>query len=180
MLEISKLKSLLPISIDDLELRLFTEEDITERYVAWLSDPEVVKYSNQRFKVQSMASCLDYFKTFEGSNSMFVAITVKDTGQMIGTMSVHSNALHETADVGIMLGDRNFWGKGLGKTAWDILVKLLIDKGCVRKVTGGTLSCNHGMVKIMKGTGMQEDGMRRAQELVDGQAYDVVHYAKFS
>jgi RimJ/RimL family protein N-acetyltransferase len=110
---------------------------------------------------------------------LFIAIAIKDTGKMIGTMSVHCNIRHETADVGIMLGDRDFWGKGLGKISWDVLIKRLIDKCSVRKVTGGTLACNHSMVKIMIGTGMQEDGIRRAQELVDGQAFDMVHYAKF-
>ena len=49
----------------------------------------------------------------------------------------------------------------------------------VRKITGGTLIGNTAMINIMINSGMELDGVRVAQELVDGQVQDVVHFAKF-
>ena len=34
-----------------------TERHLTERYVAWLSDPDVVRYSEQRHRTHTLASC---------------------------------------------------------------------------------------------------------------------------
>jgi RimJ/RimL family protein N-acetyltransferase len=42
------------------------------------------------------------------------------------------------------------------------------------------LDCNIGMLAIMRRSGMVEDGVRVAQELVDGQSYDMHYYACFS
>ncbi|HBY56153.1 MAG TPA: N-acetyltransferase, partial [Coxiellaceae bacterium] len=103
----------------------------------------------------------------------------RDVGCMIGTMTVYINSYHSVADIGIMLGDKNYWGKGIGKEAWESVMNLLLNKTEIRKVTGGALSCNNSMVKIFKGTGMQEDGVRKNQEIVDGKLYDIVHFAKF-
>jgi RimJ/RimL family protein N-acetyltransferase len=50
----------------------------------------------------------------------------------------------------------------------------------VRKVTGGTLRCNAAMVRIMQACGMQPDGVRAGQELVDGEPQDVLYFARFA
>jgi len=50
----------------------------------------------------------------------------------------------------------------------------------LRKVTGGTLATNLGMVKVMQKAGMVDDGRRRRQYWWEGQAVDVVHMALFA
>ena len=94
-------------------------------------------------------------------------------------MSVYFSAVHETADIGIIIGDMTCWGAGVGGDAWVTVLSFLLDTVKIRKVTGGALGCNHGMVKIMINAGMQPDGVRVAQELVDYQTQDIVHFAKF-
>jgi RimJ/RimL family protein N-acetyltransferase len=56
----------------------------------------------------------------------------------------------------------------------------LLENSFVRKVTGGTLSCNEGMMRIFEKVGMVLDGVRKDHELIDGKPYDIVHFAKFS
>jgi [ribosomal protein S5]-alanine N-acetyltransferase len=178
MFEVTEIQRLFPIISGEIKLRLFCEDDISDSYVNWLNDPELMKYSNQRFRAHSIATCLEYFHTFEGSSSIFLAVVTRGGGQVFGTMTIHCIPEHETADVGILIA-KKYCGKGIGKIAWRTVLELLSNDACVRKVTGGTLSCNFGMIKIMKDTGMQEDGVRRAQELVDGQAHDLLHFSKF-
>ena len=179
MFDILNIKKIFPMVGDRIVLRLFAEEDITSSYINWLNDPFVVKFSNQRFKKHTFDSCRNYFQTFANSNDIFISILARDVGCMIGTMTVYINSYHSVADIGIMLGDKNYWGKGIGKEAWESVMNLLLNKTEIRKVTGGALSCNNSMVKIFKGTGMQEDGVRKNQEIVDGKLYDIVHFAKF-
>ena len=60
------------------------------------------------------------------------------------------------------------------------MMNYLLKKKFIRKVTGGTLSCNKGMIKIFKRAGMVLDGVRKNHELVNNKPYNIVYYAKFN
>ena len=172
-------KEYLPVEGELVQLRIFTEENITDTYLSWLNDPIVVKFSNQRFYQHTRQTSLDYLQTFTNSENILLAIYLKSDEKYVGTMSVYFTLLHEVADIGIMIGDKSCWGNGIGGDAWSIILALLLDTVKIRKVTGGTLRCNKGMVKIMVNSGMKPDGVRIGQELIDGQAQDIMHFAKF-
>lgn len=179
MLSIDKTKQLFPIREGNIQLSLFQERDISHDYISWLNDPKTVQYSNQRFKTHTWESCKNYLDTFENANALFLSITDSKTQKMLGTMTVYFNVHHDTADIGIMIGNKNYWGQGIGQKAWLLLLTTLLKSVNVRKVTGGTLSCNYGMIKIMEKTGMKPDGTREKQEIVDGKAYDILHFSAF-
>jgi RimJ/RimL family protein N-acetyltransferase len=172
-----EIRSLFPLQGSRISLKLFQENDITEDYLSWLNDPEVVKFSNQRFKQHSKESCLNYLHSFANANALFLSIQNQQCP--LGTMSVYFNPHHQTADIGIMVGNKNCWGQGIGYEAWLLLLTTLIETVSVRKVTGGTLSCNKSMVRIMEKCGMQPDGIRCAHEMVGGKVYDIIHFAAF-
>lgn len=158
----------------------FEEKHICDDYVGWLNDVEVVKYSNQRFKKHDLHSCVNYFKSFKSTNNLFLAIHEKDSDKFLGTMTVYYSLQHRVADIGLMVGDRRYWGQGIGREAWQMLMLYLIDSGVVRKVTGGTLSCNLGMLNIMNKSGMCPDGQRIKHVLIDETPVDILYFSKFS
>lgn len=162
-----------------LALRRFTKHDITPRYIAWLNDPLVVRYSNQRFRVHDDVSCANYLASFEGTDNLFLAIDYGHERFTIGTMTAYVSANHGTADIGILLGERPHWGKGIGLESWGLLMQFLFDVRLVRKIIAGTLRCNMPMVRIMESSGMELEGTRKRQEIVDGEPQDVLLFAKF-
>lgn len=168
-----------PLRGERVELRLMTEDDIDARHVGWLNDAEVVRFSNQRFIKHDRASCLAYLRGFDGSAHRYWAIRRIDTGERIGTLTAYLSPHHGTVDLGLLVGERSAWGQGFGLDAWRTLMQAALAVHCVRKVTGGTLDCNIGMLKIFERAGMQHEAVRRAQELVEGQPRDLVYYARF-
>jgi len=179
MIDLQSLRERFPIPGKLVNLNLFTKENITADYLDWLNDPDVVRYSNQRFRSHTFESSVDYLNSFSGGDNLFIAVSLKDNDKYVGTMSVYFSAEHETADIGIMIGDKSCWGEGVGFDAWSAVLSFLLDVVKIRKVTGGTLECNKGMLKIMLNSGMKGDGTREAQELVNQQPQDVLHFAKF-
>jgi [ribosomal protein S5]-alanine N-acetyltransferase len=153
-------------------VRPFTAGDISATYLAWLRDPAVVRFSNQRFRAHTLESCQAYLASFTDSSNHFLAICDHKTGAMLGTLTVYCSVPHGTADIGIMIGERNVWGKGIGAEAFCLVLSAL-------KVTAGTLAVNQGMVRIMEKAGMRHEATRQAQELLDGALVDVVYYATF-
>jgi [ribosomal protein S5]-alanine N-acetyltransferase len=158
----------------------FTAGDITERYLGWLNDPEVVRFSNQRFVAHTADSARAYLKSFDGTANAFLLVRRLSDDQPIGTLTVYVNARHGTADVGVMIGEREVWGGGFGQDAWDQVLSWLLADGGIRKVTAGALACNRGMVRLMERSGMMLEGVRKDQEIVDGRPEDIVLYARFT
>jgi RimJ/RimL family protein N-acetyltransferase len=175
MLKQETLNAPLELTGSVVTLRTFSSVNLTADYLAWLRDPQLMKFSNQRFRSHSMDSCRAYFESFAGSDNLFIAIYHE--GAFIGTMTAYRSLVHGTADIGLLIG-AGVQGKGLGKDAWATMMAYLLASG-TRKVTGGTLRCNAAMVRIMQSCGMQADGVRAAQELVDGVPQDILYFAKF-
>ncbi len=161
-------------------LTQFTAFDIDETYIAWLNDPDVVRFSNQRFLKHDRENCLCYLASFHGSENLFISVRSLSDDRPVGTMTAYVSKYHGTVDVGIMIGHKSVWGSGYGQDAWDTLTNWLLKRGDIRKLTAGTLACNTGMIKIMERSGMHHEATRKEQEIVNKQAVDILYYAKFS
>lgn len=169
----------LTLETDRLRLVPFGEEHLTERYVGWLSDPRVVRYSEQRFRAHTLESSRSYMESFKGTPHLFRAIVARDPALgHIGNLNVYFDSRHDSADIGLLLGPPS-WGNGYGKEAWRAMLEHLLRARDVRKVTGGCVADNHAMVRIMRGAGMVEDGRRVRHYVYDRKEVDVVYFASF-
>ncbi len=164
---------------DRVRIDSLTTADVSPTYVGWLNDPEVVRFSNQRFRSHDLDSCRAYLASFAGSANLFLSVKTL-SGRAIGTITAYRAVPHQTVDVGIMIGDRACWGGGYGQDAWNTVLAWLLGQPEIRKATAGTLACNRGMVRLMERSGMMLEGTRRAQEIVDGAPHDVVLFGKFA
>ena len=167
------------VSGDKVTLRPFAASDITARYVGWLNDAHLMRFSNQRFVHHDERSCRAYLDSFAGTPNLFAAIVDRAGSRVIGTMTVYAAPRHGVADVGIMLGERTAHGKGFARDAWCTMIDWLLETRRTRKVTAGTLACNRPMIALMGAAGMEREAVRRAQEIVDGQPVDMHHFARF-
>ena len=164
---------------NQVSLQRFDESFITPDYLGWLHDSEVVRYSRQRFRKHTKETCRAYLASFSESQNLFLAILMRDSGKMVGTMTAYVAASHGTADMGLLVGDRTQWGKGVGLDAWQTLMDYLLRDCQARKVTGGTVCCNIGMIRIMERSGMHLEAVKVKQQIVEGEAQDELYYAKF-
>jgi RimJ/RimL family protein N-acetyltransferase len=159
----------------------FAEEYLTPRYVDWLNDPDVMRYSEQRHRRHTMESCRDYWLSFAGTPHHFWAIVVSEGGLgHIGNINAYIDEKNRLADVGILIGEKTVWGQGYGLEAWRAVCSHLLEAEGLRKVTAGTVSANKGMLRIMEKSGMVDDGCRRRHFLFESREVDVVHGALFS
>lgn len=156
-------------------LEPFADRHLTERYVGWLSDPAVTRHSEQRHKKHDLASCRTYAASFEGSPHHFWAI-IADNPVLghIGNINAYVDAANRVADMGILVGEHAAWGRGFGTDAWLTACRYLLLDLNLRKITAGTLANNHGMLAVMRRSGMREEGRRRRQALWEGAEIDLV------
>ena len=157
----------------------FLQKDISDNYLSWLNDSEVVQYSNQRFNNHTFLTATKYFESFIGSNNLFISIKLAKNNQMIGTMTAYFSP-HNTVDVGIMIGDKSKWGKGYGKDAWNSLLLWLKNEQNIRKITAGTVAINTGMLKLIEASGMKLEAVKKDHEIVNNNVVDILYFSKFN
>lgn len=171
---------LAPVETEQLRIVAFEERHLTQAYVDWLNDKQVVRYSEQRHHTHTLGTCEAYFESFRAGPNLFLAIETRDGGVHVGNISVAVDPPNGVADISILIGDRTAWGQGYGYEAWCGVMNALLEEPRIRKVTGGAAETNTAMVSIMRNSGMVEDGRRCGHLHMDGEFIDVVYFAAFS
>lgn len=157
-----------------------TRRHLTPRYVAWLNDPDVVHYSEQRHVSHTVASCRSYAESFRGTAGFFWAIQRKgDTMAHIGNLSAYVDERNRIAELSILVGERSHVGQGLGTEAWSAAMEYLLNAVPVRKVHAGTMADNLPMLRIFEKTGMTIECRRSRHYLLGGREVDLVFAARF-
>lgn len=168
------------ITSSRLSILPFSEQFMTQQYVDWLNDPEVVRYSTQRHRVHTLESCRGYLQSYSGTPHYFWAIVEHGKGLgHIGNMNAHINPHDRVADLGILIGNKDAWHQGYAREAWLAVCRFLFEQADIRKITAGTCATNKAMQGLMRATGMFDDGRRVRQALVEGQEVDIVYAALF-
>ncbi|MBI4615899.1 MAG: GNAT family N-acetyltransferase [Planctomycetes bacterium] len=157
-----------------LALVPFGDRSITEEYLGWLNDPDLMRYSQQRFRRHTAESCREYLRSFQGSPNFFWSVIRRADSLAVGTMTAYVEPEHGCADIGILIGHPGIRGHGGGREAWGLGMAFLFEHRGMRKVTGGTVAANVPMVRIFLHWGMRLEGIRRDQQLIDGCPTDVL------
>lgn len=154
-------------------LRPFREEQVSDRYIGWLNDPEVTRFLEIRFVRQNNATASSYVRSFySGVEKYMWGIYPNHHEEMIGTITLHHvNLIHGTAEVGLLIGEKCYWGKDASTEAMNLLAQFAFETIGLRRLTGGTYATNHGMNFTFKRLGFRHEGTLRRAYLVDNDKY---------
>lgn len=127
------------------------------RIIGWLNDPNVMVFSEQRYKPHSLETQNAYLKNMN-TNDEYWGVRLRDTDALIGTMAAHVDVANGVANVGILIGDKEQWGKGYGYEAWKTFCDYLLT--FLRKVEAGCMAANTAMVRLCEKYQMRMEGIR--------------------
>lgn len=146
-------------------------------YYGWLRDIDVVRYIGREELLQGIPfeEAESYVKQlWNDEYCHFLAVRHMETDQFIGTAKVNfisaQGRKHGIADMGIMLGERSFWGQGLAKDILQAISIFAFDQLHARKLSAGGYSLNEAVVKAFLRIGYKIDGSLR-QQLAVGDGY---------
>lgn len=160
-----------------VDLRPRDKQADLEKTLIWINDAEVMRYMLRRFPVTRQEEENWYDKKSE--QNIHLAITTKE-GLFIGYVGLHKiDYLSGTAEVGIMIGDKNYWSRGFGFDAEMMFLKYAFDSLNLRKITHGAFCLNIRSVKLAKKCGGVKEGLLRNQTFKDGGYLDMILFAIF-
>lgn len=145
------------ISTTRLSLRPLTK--VVSQNIAWLRDPKVVRFSEQRHRPHTISTQLRYVNSFVGKSHLWGIHRIED-GRHIGNISSRHDEPNDVADVGVMIGETKCWAQGYAGEAWARVCGWLLEKdnGNIRKIEAGCAKNNEAMLRIIKGSGFKQEG----------------------
>jgi RimJ/RimL family protein N-acetyltransferase len=146
----------------------------------WINDPEV-RFYLEAYLPQSLQ---DEEKWLEGlgkdkqHNIVFIIQTAK--GQAIGLMGLHNIRWRDrVATTGALIGEKKFWGRGLGSKAKALLLDYAFNTLNLRKIRSDAIAFNERSIAYSKKCGYREEGRLKEQIFRNGKYWDLVQLAVF-
>ena len=137
-------------------IRKFRIKDIDNVYSSWFLDKNNLKYSRHKNTNINKKNLLNYFNSHQkNKNSLFLICIHKVKKEKLGTLTVYFDKQTNTADVGILIGNKNYKNKGLSGVILKRIFKYLFWHFRLSQITMGTSIHNHAMIKSCLSIGMR-------------------------
>jgi RimJ/RimL family protein N-acetyltransferase len=157
-------------------LRILSPDDVSDAYVAWLSDPEVTQYLECRWRSFSKEELRAYVATMnKDEHNVLFGIFEKNAALHLGNIKIGSiDMLHRFADIGVLIGERRCWGKGYGAEAISLATRYAFEELNLNKVIAGIYAANVASLKAFLKAGFKEAGVLRQHRFCKGVYMDEI------
>ncbi|MFA6253154.1 MAG: GNAT family protein [Patescibacteria group bacterium] len=144
----------------NLALRKLLLTDVNKVYLSWLNDKSIQKYTRRRGQKMTMLGLKKFVKSIEKSKDWHFAIIIKDSKKHIGNVFLNLvDDLNKSADLSIMIGDKNEWGKGYAGEVIKLATQFAFKELKLHRLSAG--SPNPAFNTVVKKLGWTLEGKRR-------------------
>lgn len=159
-------------------LRALVPDDVNGNYVEWLNDAQVCQYNSHHVFPYSKEKAIEYIKEISSTrDAVVLAIVLKENDLHIGNISLQCiDCVNRNAELAILLGEKQYWGKGLSKEAGFLLLQHGFNELNLVRIYCGTSSDNTAMQNLATSFGMKEEGRRRQALFKHRKFIDVIEY----
>lgn len=155
---------------DRIYLRLLSPDDVVPNYVSWLNDCEVTKFLEIRWRVHTLDDVKAYVRAInESPHDFLFGIFLKESGEHIGNIKVGEiDPVHRFGDVGLIIGNKNMWGKGYGADAIALATRYAFSELNLNKLKAGMYDGNMASYKAFIKSGYREVGRYKKHRFCNG------------
>ena len=125
------------LETDRLLLKPLNKSYLSQNYVDWMNDGEVNRYleSGGDYNLKKLN---EYLTEVERIPKYFWAIILKEINKHIGNIKIDPIDPDDFfGEYGIMIGDRNEWGKGIAKEASEKVINFCFNTLNLKKISLG-------------------------------------------
>ena len=165
---------------DKVLLRPVRRSDI-DHFLKWFNDPEVTQYLSNYLPMTEMAE-EKYLEALGGAMAntdaaMVIEAIEADATKPIGTSGLHGiNNKDHNAGFGIAIGDKEYWGKGLGTEVCRLMVNYGFEQLNVHRIGSSVISFNERSIRMHLRVGFKEEGRQREAIFKNGKYHDSVMF----
>jgi len=159
-----------------INLRQVEEEDI-DLFLKWFNDPEVTQYLATVLPVtrKEEEKWFEGLSNFDESKKVVFSIELIEEKRLIGSCALNSIDLrNQTAEAGIMIGDKECWSKGYGTEVFKLLLDYGFNQLNLNRVGSAALSFNEKSIGLHEKLGFKKEGVKRKVWFRNGKFNDEI------
>jgi RimJ/RimL family protein N-acetyltransferase len=161
------------ITGENIVLRPLVKADIETR-IKWFNDPDVRKtlIINEQFELQKTIKWFEKMQADDSRAEFVIETRQKIPVGVIGLTGIDKT--HKTAEIYIVIGQKEFWGKGVMHEAECLLIDWAFNSLGLEKIWAEVRQDNIASVITMKKIGFQIEGTLRNEKIVNGRRETVL------
>lgn len=150
------------------------EPDDVELYCTWLNDLEVTRTLTMASIALGRTGEREFLQNASSKHIYVIVAEPDDTP--IGNCGLEDiDQLNGTCEIGIVIGDKDYWGKGYGPEAMELLIGYAFDYLNMRNVMLRVYSFNQRGIAAYRKLGFREIGRRRNAIRREGEEHDIIY-----
>lgn len=155
-------------------LRPLEEDDLDGKYLGWLNDPEVNRYLESGIFPYTKKELEAFYEALQGSrDQVILAIADAKSNEHIGNVKLGPiNWIHRKATLGILVGEKHCWGKGMGTEAIRLTVEYGFFRLNLRRIELGVHADHAAAIRAYEKVGFKIEGRLREGLFSQGQYRD--------
>lgn len=159
---------------EKIYLRPLEKADLNDNYLAWLNDPEVTRYLETGVFPTTLQDLERFYESVTGSRSQVIfAIVARKSHQHLGNIKLGPiDWIHRRGTLGILIGEKKFWGRGIGQEATRLMVDYAFARLNLNRVTLGVVAEHESAVRCYEKVGFKVEGRGREDIFKDGEYKD--------
>ena len=148
--------------IDQIMLKILQPSDVTPRYVSWLSDSLVTRYSDNQYRDPSLSSQKEYVQLCVENPSIMLWGIFSENLHIGNVVLDNLNFRHSRAEITYLIGDRNFWGKGIASYAVRHVINYADKVLGLHKLIAGVAEPNIASIRVLIKCGFIQESRRES------------------
>ena len=145
---------------ENIKLKTLLPNETSNKYVKWLNDYEVVKYTEQKYETHSFGKVSTFVeKKYVSPDEMLFGIYYLN--EHVGNVKLGPiNWLHLVAELSFFIGQKKVWGLGIASGAISRAVTYAFETLHLYKVNASYYEANVGSAKTLQKCGFVVEGQR--------------------
>ena len=151
----------------NLLLKNLLVSDVTQKYVDWMNDYEIVKYTEQRNNKHTIKSICEYVNQIHNSNNNFL-FGIFFLEKHIGNIKIgYINWKTHCAEISYIIGNKNYWGKGIATKVLNTVTNFGFRKLGLKKISAGFYEINKSSYNVLKKCGYNLEAEKKSDMFVN-------------
>lgn len=164
------------VECDGFYLRGLEDGDLSGPWFSWFNDPEITAFQNKGYIPNTLQAQRAYLETLHLSDKdvVFAIIDSASDGH-VGNVGLHAiDWIHRSATLGIVVGEKEYMGRGWGKQAWAAITRYGFEVINLHKICATAFDGNDRSIKCALASGFEIEGTQKEQMYKNGKYCDLV------
>ena len=161
------------LKVDEIQLRSLTMKDASVKYLRWLHDRKITKYlggvHTYHKNINELKNSIVAFN--KSADSILFGIFLLEDNHIGNIKLGFINKIHKFAEIGLIIGERKYWGRGYATRAIHLVSGFAIENLGLVRLTAHCVETNRGSINAFSKAGFRHEGTLRNYWNLEGQRF---------